>query len=186
MSTGIKLSSSTTVEKYQDMKSAYDKEGIADFVLERFTERYIKPLRVCRERKHGFCTMAICCLMIEALESFWCGWPDSTRRSKEAFCSFFDRSPNLSVFQDYAGDFYKNVRCGILHQAETRNGWRIRRDGLLFNPETKTINATKFHDQMEKCLQNYVGMLKESDWEEDIWNNLQEKMKSIITNCEAV
>ena len=41
-------------------------------------------------------------------------------------------------------DFYKNVRCGILHNGETKNNWKIIRSGKLFNEENKSINATEF------------------------------------------
>lgn len=34
--------------------------------------------------------MAVACLMIEALESFYQGWPDTNGRSKDAFCKFAD------------------------------------------------------------------------------------------------
>lgn len=186
MTDEILLSSSVTVTKYRQFETDKNQEMIADFIIERFTERYITPIRGDRHRKHGFCTMAICCLMIETLESFWRGWPDTRSIKGEfAFCSFFDRSSNLSVFRGYANDFYKNIRCGILHQAETTNGWRVRRDGLLLDPSTKTINATKFHDEMENCLLEYANILKVSDWNSEIWKNFLKKMNSIISNCGA-
>jgi hypothetical protein len=177
------LSSSVTVAQYRQFEMDQNRDKIADFIVERFTERYITPLRDGRHRKHGFCTMAICCLMIEALESFWRGWPHSRGRSEFAFCSFFDRNSNLSVFRGYASDFYQHVRCGILHQAETINGWRVRRDGPLLNLATKTINATEFHNKMENCLLVYTDRLKASDWDSEIWKNLRKKMKAIISHC---
>ncbi len=179
----ILLSSSVTVAQYRQFETDENREKIADFIMERFTERYITPLRGNRDRKHGFCTMAICCLMIEALESFWRGWDHSNGKSESAFCFFFDRSSNLSVFRGYASDFYKHVRCGILHQAETTNGWRVRRDGPLLDLATKTINATKFHDEMESCLLKYTDTLKASDRNSAIWKNLRKKMKAIISHC---
>jgi hypothetical protein len=39
--------------------------------------------------------MAICCLMMETLESFWQGLDDSTGRGRNIFESFFRRSDNL-------------------------------------------------------------------------------------------
>ena len=99
-----KLSSTVTVAKYRQLEAEKDRTKIADFILQRFTERYIRPLHGDSTRKNGFCTMAVSCLMIEALESFWNGWPDTTRKSQEAFRSFFKRcseqnSP-LGVFAD--------------------------------------------------------------------------------------
>ncbi|MGQ9480005.1 hypothetical protein, partial [Chloroflexus sp.] len=162
-----KLSSSVTIAQYRELEARKDRKEIAKFVQDRFSERYIKPLHgSSKDSKHGFCTMAICCLMIEALESFWHGWSDTKGKSRKAFHHFFVRCSKqnlaLEVFSPIAEDFYKGVRCGILHQAETTNGWRIRRKGLLFDPATKTINATRFHVQLGQALQIYCDTLEKS------------------------
>ena len=184
----VLLSSSVTIAEYRRFEAEKNRERIADFIMERFTERYIRPLRGNPTRKHGFCTMAISCLMIEALESFWQGWPDTEGKSRKAFRSFFQRCSEqkleLGTFSNLADDFYTGVRCGILHQAETTNGWRIRREGPLFDQSTKTINATRFHSELEKALQFYCDTLKRSDWDSDIWQNLRTKMRAVIKNCE--
>ncbi|MBN1181150.1 MAG: hypothetical protein JXB49_02610 [Bacteroidales bacterium] len=177
------LSNEVTITGYLQMEEEKNKDKIIEFIKTRFTERFITPLRCEPRLKHGFCTMAICCLMIETLESFWRGWDNSRSRSEQAFCSFFDRNNNLGSFYGYITDFYKNVRCGILHQAETMNGWHIRRDGPLFTAEIKTINATSFHNEMEVCLNFYCSSLERSDWDSEIWVNFRNKMKAIITNC---
>jgi hypothetical protein len=179
------LSKKTKISDYRKMEEEKNKTEIINFIRSRFTERYITPLRCDKELKHGFCTMAICCLMIETLESFWQGLDNSSGRTERVFKSFFDRSNNLIAFSGYEKDFYENVRCGILHQAETKNGWLIYRKGSLFDPETKTINATKFHNQMEKCLDEYCLTLEYKDLDDEIWKNFRKKMDAIISNCVA-
>ena len=185
----ILLSSSVTVAKYSQLESEKNKEKIADFILQRFIERYIGSLHGDPTKKHGFCTMAICCLMIEALESFWKGWSDTKGKSKKTFRSFFQRCSEqkleLGIFSERADDLYEGVRCGILHQAETTNGWRIRRKGLLFDPDSKTINATQFHNELEKALRFYCDTLKQSDWNAKVWQNLITKMEAVIENCRS-
>lgn len=182
----IKLSSSITIGEYRRLENCQDRNGIAKFIQERFTERYITPLK--NEKTHGFCIMAVCCLMIEALESFRQGWPDTNERGKgrKAFRYFFDRSGSLSIFRSHADDFYDHIRCGILHQAETTGGWRIRRrDVPLLDSTTKTINATKFQESLEDYLKSYCDELKRSWWNDKIWINLMKKMKAIRANCES-
>ncbi len=183
----IFLSSTVTIAEYKEMKANKDKKAIAEFIKERFTERYIRPLRIGSKKKHGFCTMAICCLMIETLESFWQGWRNTRGKSREAFISFFKRCQKdgleLGIFAPVAECFYKGVRCGILHQGETTHGWLILRRGPLLNCCTKIINATKFHNELENALRHYIKTLKESDWEDEIWRNLRKKMDAIIDNC---
>jgi gamma-glutamylcyclotransferase (GGCT)/AIG2-like uncharacterized protein YtfP len=192
----VRLAKGFTIADYQRAEVARDREAISAFVRQRFTERYVTPLRPERTEKtektemtekHGFCTMAICCLMVEALESFWQGWENTSRRGQgqKAFCLFFDRESDFEGFRDHAIDFYRGVRSGILHQSETTNGWRIRRSGPLFCPQTKTINATKFHDALVNALDCYCEALRTSDWEDEIWRNFRKKMKSVIVNCSA-
>lgn len=172
-----------TVDDYHRMVQQKQKDEIIELILNRFDERYIAPLlAIPAKQKNGFCSMAICCLMIETLESFWRGWGDTRSNSELAFCSFFDRSNNLKDFRGYAREFYKNVRCGILHQAETTGGWKIRRTGVLFDSATVTINATEFHKQMSLCLNDYCASLKREDWMSELWKNLRSKMKRVCNN----
>jgi hypothetical protein len=147
-----KLSKSVTVAKYQEYEAAPNPKGIADFIQERFTERYILPMT--GKNKHGFAMMAVSCLMIETLESFKQGWLDTNKKTEYAgkrrslgevaFHEFFQGNP---LFKDFIGveeDFWKGVRCGILHQGETTRGWHIVRKKqplFLLNPATKTIDA---------------------------------------------
>ena len=163
-----------------------NKEKLADFIYGRFYERYIEPFEAMDiDKKNGFSIMAIACLLIETLENFWQGFKETPQGKGNAFfeeffsrCSSFDNE--LAVFQGVK--FYKNIRCGILHQAETKGGWKIRRKGPLL--EKKIINATKFLDQLKKYLKWYQGELKKSDFKtDDIWKNFRKKMKAIKKNC---
>jgi len=180
------LSKNYSVAQYKKLEAAQppNKAEIAKFFGERFTERYITPINAAgRPHKHGFCTMAVSCLMIEALESFWCGWPDTEHRSQLAFCQFFQRTPALSAFFGFVPQFYKNVRCGILHQAETTGGWHIERQGELFEPKMLTINATKFHAEVGESLSAHARLLISSDWDSELWTNFRNKMKQVCKNC---
>jgi hypothetical protein len=122
--------------------------------------------------------------MIEALESFWQGLANTrpTGASRAAFSSFFDRSHNLEEFRPYAGEFYTHVRCGILHQAESTGGWKIRRDGILFNPRTLTINASRFHDELGRCLAVYCLALQHEQFDSPLWTAFKNKMTVICRN----
>jgi hypothetical protein len=178
-----------TVVRYRSMIRQRQKGVLVKFIHDRFSERYITPLRAIpkspKNLRNGFCTMAICCLMVEALESFWEGLA-TTRApgaSRAAFVSFFNRSDNLRPFRPYADEFYTHVRCGILHQAETTGAWKIRRDGPLFLPKTLTINATRFHDELHKCLVTYCSALERERFDGPLWTAFNNKMKAICRNC---
>lgn len=189
-----KLSSTVTVKKYRNMVDDQDKDGIANFLYERFSERYVIPLKnVPRNQKNGFIIMAVGCFMIETLESFQHGWPNTNGKilyngekigkGKAAFFYFFNRYEQFHNFKNYEDDFYKNVRCGILHQSETTNGWRVLRSGPLFIKESKTINATEFLKRLDKCLGSFCDKLRRSEWESEIWKNLRKKVNAICKNC---
>ncbi len=174
----------TIADFKEDMKNG-DKESLADFIYKRFSERYILPFESIADtkKKNGFSIMAVACLMIEALESFYQGLEDTKKISKDCFKSFFSHCEELKAFKGLEFDFYKNVRCGILHQAETRSGWKIRRLGELLEKNSKTINATEFLKQLKKYLIRYSKELKMHDLKDDIWLKFKKKMDAIIGNC---
>lgn len=179
------LSSTVKVSDYKGFVQKQEAQKIIEFLKQRFTERYIEPMRVEKEKKNGFTIMAISCLMIESLESFYQGWADSNRKGQLAFCNFFDRNKNFSFIKGHSEEFYKCVRCGILHQGETTKGWHIRRDGPVFQEQTKTINAKLFHDRVEMALNSYCANLKREEWNSDIWKKLRQKMNMVCKNCDA-
>ena len=96
------------------------KAKIAEFFRERMRERYIDPvLALDADEKNGFSIMALSCLMLETCETFRQGWRSSIGKSERAFVSFFGREDLFGDFRGHASEFWKNVRCGILHQGET-------------------------------------------------------------------
>jgi hypothetical protein len=178
-----KLSKSCTVARYLSLQGAKDREAIADFVVERFEERYLDPVEANPKTKNGFTIMAVSCLMIESLESFRHGWKDTRSKSELAFCSFFSHWDVFSEFRPVSGEFYKHVRCGILHQAETNGGWRIIRNGPI--RAGTTINATKFSASLRHVLKSYASSLRTEDWESESWQNFRNKMRAICKNTKA-
>jgi hypothetical protein len=100
------------------------------------------------------------------------------------FNDFFSSEQEyFAGFKEISPDFYKSVRCGILHQGETTNAWRILRKGELLNLSERTINASKFIESLEKTLNRYIQSLKDSDFDSDIWKNALTKLDDIIKNC---
>lgn len=171
------------------IKNQESKEKLINAIYHRFYGRYLVPLNSIPggsdlepDLKSGFLIMATACLMIEAMESFYQGRPTTKGKSKEIFENFFKREENIfPIFRDIK--FYENIRCGILHQAETTEGWRIIRDGMLVNINNKTINATIFLEKLTESLNNYKTELETSDWDAKIWKNAIKKLEAICDNC---
>lgn len=188
------------------MELAKDRNGLADFILERLVDRYVLPVRS-NSHKHGFSMMAVSCLLIETLESYYRGWEDTSTpleskdlevfcrptdpnrarvsASEVAFCYFFRRFSAFSSFQPVAQSFYVNVRCGILHQGETTGGWVILPTGNLLDAGTNSINADRFLKQVESPVKTYATELRNAEWNADPWPNFRKKMGCIICHCQS-
>jgi hypothetical protein len=152
------------------------------FFKERLFHRYIGPAEQIQQNSsiigEGFSIMAIICTLIEALETFYdgrCYKYNKPRKNHEygngksgkMFVSFLsNREPFKQVFDEHlAKEFYKNVRCSLLHEAATRSGWviRIDTDSLIKSIPGKTVlNRKLFLDQMKKYIEAYKGVLIES------------------------
>lgn len=124
--------------------------------------------------------MAVSCLLIETLESFYQGLPDTNKRSAQMFRDFLARDTPLKVLGGGEDWFYKDIRCGILHQSESRGGWRILRSGPLLDVQSKTINATAVLRQLRESVHRYAEKIKT---DEHLWNNFLKKMDAICHNC---
>ena len=126
--------------------------------------------------------------MIETLQSFSSGWEDTKGKSELAFCRFLNEHDEFkALWGRNASDFYSNVRCGILHQAETRGGWKTtKKDGApLFEPSTLTINASFFRDALAKVIEEFCLDLDQRDWKDKRWKNANKKFKTICENCKT-
>lgn len=124
--------------------------------------------------------MAVGCLVIETLESFRQGLANTKGKSKQLFTDFFAKESSLKPFSN-VGNFYDDIRCGILHQAEVRGGWRIKRVGVLLDLENKTINAERFIQALRNAVIEYACQLQTDP---ELWENLKKKMEQVCANCE--
>ena len=181
------LASNFNVAQYETACGAQERDTIAEVLRRRFAERYIDPVTPTEGKQmHGFTMMAISCLMIESLESFSQGWENSNGKSEAAFCCFFDSHSQFDEFRGHFAQFYRNVRCGILHQAETTGGWKITRKEAapLFDAAPPpTINATLFLQHLHAVLDRFCDGLKTADWNSTEWKNVRKKMKALCHNC---
>ncbi|MDZ4252515.1 MAG: hypothetical protein U1A72_08065 [Sulfuritalea sp.] len=174
-----KLSSRITISRYRELEQVRDKAGLGVFIKERFEERYFKPLED-SVSKHGFTILAVACLVIETLESFYQGRADTHGKSAKMFSDFLRRETPLKVFGSSCNWFFKDIRCAILHQGEVRGGWRIWRKGPLLDMNGKTINATQFLRELRKAVAGYVNELQQND---ECWRKFRKKMNAVCANC---
>jgi cation transport regulator ChaC len=179
----VKVNSNTTLSDLEVAILKKDKEKLANFVFDRLSERYILPLlHVDTPYKNGFNMLANSCLLIEAYETFRTGIVEKTN-SQLAFESFFKREVAFKTMERFAVEFYKHVRCGILHQGETTGNWRITRRNNTDLFSNYLINANKFLESLHEVLKIYKAELIAANWEDTIWINCLRKIKQILFNC---
>lgn len=150
-----------------------------DIFESRLNERYIYPAKAIEDNDHitgeGFAITTLLCSLIEALETFYqgkCYKYENPRKkheygngkSKLLYVTFLtQREPFSQIFTDeLATDFYKNIRCALLHEAMTRNGWVIRVDtNSLIEQEKdiKTLNRGLFLIYIGKYIKNYRNIV---------------------------
>ena len=170
----IKISTKYTVGNWISIRKSLcknpsdgDWEQAIKVFSDRIDERFMNPISTLLGDKAGagFTVMAIICLLIEHLQSFYVGYV-GTNSSEYLIKSFLSKQPVFkgSFNQILAKDFYKNVRCALLHDACTKKGWIIqaRESKVLFEErnEKYIINRNAFYYQLKYWLEDYKSELR--------------------------
>jgi hypothetical protein len=155
-------------------------EIFREFFLERIETRYFHPIialgRMNRGKGEGFSIVALHCSLIEFLASTLegkqyryqrNGKPDlgihEYSNSRDIFVKFLEsQGPFDAIFSDKgtAGDFYASVRCGLLHEARTKNGWRIKVSQsatLAIDTRAKVI----YRNKMQSAFGEFVDLYRQ-------------------------
>jgi hypothetical protein len=155
-------------------------QAYCEYFLVRLNLKYLNPVRVLQENGswtgEGFSIMAILCTLVEFLESIVQGLsykytrdsktlgPFEYSNSQQLFESFLcKRIPFKQHFdRDIAIEFYKNVRCGLLHEAQTKDGWRTWAEsyqGKLVDRPLKIVYRNNFQKAFEHFVSDYGKQL---------------------------
>ena len=150
----VKLSRSTTVAQYRRFEAEKDRAKIVHFLRERFNDRYFRPLDSV-QKPHGFFTMAISCLLIEAIQAFRNGWQGTTEKRKKPYRTFF-RDLGITAATRPSNLLITSAReFSIL--GETYGGWhKIHRRGPMLDFEHRTVNADLFSEAVRGNLREIL------------------------------
>ncbi len=168
--------------KVRDWKIARDDNNwqtMVNIFHDRLNGRYLKPIKLIAKDADigefsGFSILSLDCLVIETLHQFYNGLPETKQGKGEvesAFVNFFIQSEffNDSFTRETARIFYLHFRCGLLHQAQTKEKSLIKinqksmvsivttshDDGLI-------VDRMKFHDALENEINCYMKLLEEN------------------------
>jgi hypothetical protein len=130
----------------------------------------------------GFAILALCCLLIETLQSFR---EKALAGTAEHFKPFLRRPAFHGAFDDEAcaGKFVKGIRNGIFHEGETRK-WVIWRDepaGQIVARENNgfALNRTLFYDALKEEFQCYLEELRTPS-NQDLRDRFKKKLGDVV------
>lgn len=131
---------------------------------------------------NGFTIMALNCLLIETLFQFRDGEEETPRPNSKTYPAFLLQEFS-SVFRDQktAKSFYTNIRCGILHSAQTKNGARLsdREDVVVtFEGNTLVVSVKGVSSLLKTYFEHYLQKLADPN-EVTLRNNFINKMKFV-------
>jgi hypothetical protein len=202
----VKLARNWSKSRVLDCLSSKQKAELVRFINERYSERFFDPIRclgsaVGNNQGYGFAIMALCCLLIETLQCYRRGLPSShngelkclsklpsnkgeysladplKETSQNVFIEFFQHEDHQKYFTNIDGKvFYREIRCGLLHQAQTKGGWRLLRTGKFWDTDQMSINRDEFSQRLRECFDGYLKLLQESEWDEEIWKSARKKL----------
>lgn len=164
-----------------------DWEKAIDIFADRIDGRFLKVVDMIEPYEHaGFAVMALDCLLMETLQQFRQG---NANTPKNKSCDYFVRFLTDTAFGDFftrdmAIDFYEQIRCGIVHQAETKQNSRvlIREDIPLVTPTANgrglVINRRRFHRQLVRVFEEYVSCLRDPS-QAELRSKFRKKMDHI-------
>ena len=149
-----------------NMKKKADWPQAVAIVRDRLHGRFIHFADKClKDEFSGFVVLSIDCLLVETIQQFIDGRKHSKKKSAKVFKKFLERPQFQPHFADEKtrDDFYDDIRCGLLHQAEAKNKWLVRRkqSDLLkdLGADGYIINVGRFHAALKESLEDYFILL---------------------------
>lgn len=137
------------------------KEAIGIF-NNRLNKRFIFPAKELLEKDgntYGFAAMAIICLLIETLYQFSAGVDQTpSKKNEEKYSMFLVKILDGDIKEKVARSFYRNIRCGILHSAQTKNNTSLNCDKekvITLTGKRMSVNVKKLLESVERYFEKY-------------------------------
>ena len=185
----MRISRLFTVEDWQslDLDIGENWSLAVNMFKDRLESRYLEHIRQLLPMKtSGFAVLALDCALIETMENFKRGTRTTpSGKGKEYFVSFLTSSGFAKHFSAKRAEiFYKQIRCGLLHQSEAGENSRIKRGfGLPLvsdTPDGKSLilNKVLFHELLEQEINLYYQQIR-TDATPDLRAHFKKKMDGI-------
>lgn len=187
----MRISARFNVDDWKSLTFSTEKEWqeAVDIFEDRISSRFLRVIQLTESYEYsGFAVLALDCLLIETLQQFREGVSETRPRMSEEYFVRFLTKTSFDKFFDraLAKMFYRQIRCGILHQAEIKGSSRVLilpdlplvrlatdRNGLI-------INRKLFHRKLVEEFKNYVSELRKNNPpDEKLRHNFKKKMDHI-------
>lgn len=153
-----------------------------EMVKDRLDGRFLRYASNClRSPYSGFVVLSIDSLLLEAMQQFREGVTNGRGRSKEMVTRFLEGKRFQPAFDEEARSaYYSDIRCGLLHQAEAKRMWLIRRDEDKMlapspNGQGYVIDVQLFHKAVRASLYDYLRELRHprnAKLRENLWKKM--------------
>lgn len=178
-----------TKDDFLDLRLRLNSDENWDTAIEIFQDRiqgrYLNVIDELISRdelmRDGFIIMALNCLLIETLLQFKNGWDETEGGNRRSYSDFLVSEFPHIFNSKLASKFYSDIRCGILHSAQTKG-----KSKLTFN-EDYVVKLMKFQNreyvkvdvknitlEIIDYYNRYLNMIKENI--DDVRENFRKKM----------
>ena len=140
----------------------------ADMVRDRLDGRFLRFASNCLKAQYsGFVVLSIDSLLAEAIQQFKEGITNGQGQSKKMVKRFLEGERFQPDFDEKAREsFYTDIRCGLLHQAEAKEMWLIRRNQpsmlqKVAGGQGYILDVRRFHEAVRTSLNDYLKLIPE-------------------------
>ena len=137
-----------------------------DILRDRLDGRFLRFASFWLKDNHsGFVVLAIDCLVAETIQQFMDGVTDGHGQSQKMIKKFLEGRRFQPDFDAAARTaFYLDIRCGLLHQAEAKRMWLIRRKQprllqKVADGQGYIIDVERFHAGLKGSLNDYLKLI---------------------------
>jgi hypothetical protein len=164
----LRISPKYTSEDWNalDANSSKDWPKAATIVRDRLEGRFLGfASKFLSSKDSGFVVLAIDCLMVETIQQFNDGVTNGHGQSQKLIKRFLEGPRFQPDFDaDARKAFYLDIRCGLLHQAEAKKMWLIRRKQprmlqKVSGGQGYIIDVERFHSAVEGSLGDYLALV---------------------------
>jgi len=133
----------------------------------RIRGRFLTPIHMLMDNinDNGFAIMALNCLLVETFYQFYFG-KDKTEsgKNKDRYVTFLNIAmPGVFPSRKSRERFYSDIRCGILHSAQTRRGCQLTFDKPyvveMFGNKQIRVDVTEFTRHLVHYYDTYLDDL---------------------------